>query len=97
MVDYRGYGKSSGRIESEAQLRADVLAAWQDGGSAIRRQAEGDLRPFPGHSARRGLAAEVQPDLTILVSPYCDMAQLMAYHYPALADRTPALSSGDLP
>jgi hypothetical protein len=29
MLDYRGYGKSSGRIDSEAQLRADVLAAWQ--------------------------------------------------------------------
>jgi hypothetical protein len=25
MLDYRGYGKSSGHIESEAQLRADVL------------------------------------------------------------------------
>ena len=28
MIDYRGYGKSSGRIEGEAQLRADVRAAW---------------------------------------------------------------------
>ncbi len=28
MLDYRGYGKSTGRIESEAQLRADVRAAW---------------------------------------------------------------------
>ncbi|WP_162911066.1 alpha/beta fold hydrolase [Azohydromonas sediminis] len=28
MPDYRGYGKSSGRIDSEAQLHADVRAAW---------------------------------------------------------------------
>ncbi len=28
MFDYRGYGKSSGHIESEAQLHADVRAAW---------------------------------------------------------------------
>ena len=28
MLDYRGYGKSAGRIESEAQLHADVRAAW---------------------------------------------------------------------
>jgi hypothetical protein len=28
MIDYRGYGKSTGRIESEAQLHADVRAAW---------------------------------------------------------------------
>jgi pimeloyl-ACP methyl ester carboxylesterase len=28
MLDYRGYGKSSGRIESQAQLESDVRAAW---------------------------------------------------------------------
>jgi len=28
MIDYRGYGKSTGRVSSEAQLRADVRAAW---------------------------------------------------------------------
>ena len=28
MFDYRGYGKSSGCIESEAKLRADVAAVW---------------------------------------------------------------------
>lgn len=29
MMDYRGFGKSSGRIESEAQMHADVEAVWQ--------------------------------------------------------------------
>ena len=28
MIDYRGYGKSSGRIESEAQLHDDMRVAW---------------------------------------------------------------------
>ena len=28
MIDYRGYGKSSGRINSQAQLMADVRTAW---------------------------------------------------------------------
>ena len=28
MVDYRGYGKSTGRIDSEEQLRADVRKVW---------------------------------------------------------------------
>jgi pimeloyl-ACP methyl ester carboxylesterase len=79
MLDYRGYGKSSGRIESEAQLRADVLAAWR----TVEAQYAGKRKVIYGRSLgtalAAGLAAEVQPDLTILVSPYCDMAQLMAY------------------
>ena len=29
MLDYRGYGKSSGRIASEEQLHGDVSAVWQ--------------------------------------------------------------------
>jgi alpha-beta hydrolase superfamily lysophospholipase len=78
MLDYRGYGKSSGRIESEAQLRADVLAAWR----TVEAQYAGKRKVIYGRSLgtalAAGLAAEVQPDLTILVSPYCDMAQLMA-------------------
>ena len=28
MIDYRGFGKSTGQIESEAQLRSDVRAAY---------------------------------------------------------------------
>ncbi len=29
IIDFRGFGKSSGHIESEAQLHRDVLQAWQ--------------------------------------------------------------------
>ncbi len=84
MLDYRGYGKSSGRIENEAQLRADVLAAWQ----LVERQYVGKRRVIYGRSLgtalAAGLAAQVQPDLTILVSPYCNLAQVMQAHYPLL-------------
>ena len=84
MVDYRGYGKSSGRIESEEQLRADVLAAWR----SVAPQYAGKRKVIHGRSLgtalAAGLAAQVQPDLTILVSPYCSMAQLMRVHYPLL-------------
>jgi alpha-beta hydrolase superfamily lysophospholipase len=79
MLDYRGYGKSSGHIESEAQLRADVLATWR----SVEAQYAGKRKVIYGRSLgtalAAGLAAEVQPDLTILVSPYCDLAQLMTY------------------
>lgn len=84
MIDYRRYGKSSGRIESEAQLRADVLAAWR----TVAPQYAGKRQVIYGRSLgtalAAGLAAEVQPDLTILVSPYCSMAQLMHEQYPLL-------------
>lgn len=82
MVDYRGYGKSSGRIESEAQLRADVRAAWD----AIAPEYEGKRRVIYGRSLGTGLAAmlsaDVAPDLTVLVSPYCRMTDLARLHYP---------------
>ena len=82
MLDYRGYGKSSGHIESEAQLRADVLATWR----SVEAQYAGKRKVIYGRSLgtalAAGLAAEVQPDLTILVSPYCDLAHLMTLHYP---------------
>lgn len=82
MLDYRGYGKSTGRIESEAQLRDDVRAAW----GAIAPRYAGLPRVIFGRSLgtalAAGLAAEVQPELTILVSPYRSMQALAAEHYP---------------
>lgn len=82
MIDYRGYGKSPCCITSEAQLHADVRAAWQ----AIAPAYAGKARVFYGRSLGTGLAAvlaaEVQPELTILASPYLSMAALAEEHYP---------------
>lgn len=84
MIDYRGYGKSTGRIESEAQLRGDVRAAWQH----IAAQYAGKPRVIYGRSLgtalAAGLAAQEQPALTILVSPYCSVSELMQARYPLL-------------
>jgi len=81
MLDYRGYGKSSGRIGSQAQLEADVRAAW----AAISPRYAGLKRVVAGRSLgtglAAGLAAEVQPELTLLISPYLSMAALAAEHY----------------
>jgi pimeloyl-ACP methyl ester carboxylesterase len=81
MLDYRGYGKSSGRIDSEAQLRADARAAWD----AVAPGYAGKRRIVFGRSLGTGLAAklaaDVQPELTVLVSPYESMAALAAEHY----------------
>lgn len=82
MLDYRGYGKSSGRIKSEDQLHADVRAAWD----ALAPEYAGRRRIVYGRSLGTGLAAtlaaEVQPELTVLVSPYASMEALAAQHYP---------------
>lgn len=82
MLDYRGYGKSTGRIENQAQLQADVRAAWD----AIAPQYAGKRRVVYGRSLGSGLAAmvaaDVQPELTVLASPYFSMQDLAHGHYP---------------
>ncbi len=89
MLDYRGYGKSTGQVESEAQLRADVRAAYD----LIAPQYAGRKIVVYGRSLGTGLAAglsaqlageatAIQPDLTVLVSPYSSMVGVSHDHYP---------------
>lgn len=82
MMDYRGFGKSTGRIRSEAELHSDVRAVWQ----AVAPRYEGKPAVFFGRSLGTGLAtrlaAELQPALTVLVSPYQSLQRLAEEHYP---------------
>lgn len=87
MFDYRGFGKSSGQIESEEQLHADVSAVW----SHFAPMYEGKRVVISGQSLGTGLAAGLAaqlcnagraPDLTLLVSPYSSMRALAAELYP---------------
>ncbi len=82
MMDYRGYGKSSGHIDSEAQMHADVQAVWDD----VAPRYQGRRVVVYGRSLGTGLAAtlaaRLQPDLTVLVSPYTSMVALARQHYP---------------
>lgn len=87
MLDYRGFGKSTGQIESEAQLRSDVRAAWDQ----IAPHYAGKKRVIYGRSLGSGLAAglsadlereKTPPELTVLVSPYSSMSSLTAQIYP---------------
>jgi uncharacterized protein len=81
MIDYRGYGKSTGRIESEAQLHADVRAAWD----TIAPQYAGKPRVIFGRSLgttlAAKLAADVQPDTTLLISPFFNLNAMREEHY----------------
>lgn len=87
MPDYRGYGKSTGRIEGAEQLQADVRAVW----ASVAERYRGKRLVVLGRSLGTALAAELAaqlgaqgapPDLTVLVSPYTSMAALTAEYYP---------------
>lgn len=86
MLDYRGFGKSTGHIRSEAQLHADVQAAW----ATIAGQYAGRKVVVYGRSLGTGLATRLAaemsparpPDLTVLVSPYRSMVALATERFP---------------
>lgn len=79
ILDYRGYGKSTGRISSEKQLLKDVQTAYD---SLKTRYAEKDI-VIIGYSIGTGpsayLASVNNPKLLILKAPY--------YNIPDLAQR----------
>jgi uncharacterized protein len=82
MLDYRGYGKSSGRIQSEAQLHADVRAAYDQVAARYAGKRIVVLGRSLGTALAAKLAADVQPALTVLVSPYSSMVRMAREQYP---------------
>lgn len=84
MPDYRGFGKSTGRIESEAQLHADVMAVWRDVASRYAGKPVVLYGRSLGTGLAAALAATVQPELTVLVSPYASIEGLARDNYPWL-------------
>lgn len=87
MVDYRGYGKSTGRIESEAQLRADVRAAWEHFAPMYAGRPVVVYGRSLGSGLAVGLAEQLgaagrPPALTLLVSPYTSLRDLAREVYP---------------
>jgi uncharacterized protein len=82
MPDYPGFGKSTGHIESEAQLNDDVLRVWQ----FVAGNYPNKKRVIYGRSLGTGLAAklasQVPADLLVLVSPYTSMKAMAREYYP---------------
>lgn len=82
IVDYRGYGKSTGRIDSEEQLHRDMRAAWD----AIAPRYAGQPIVIYGRSLGTALAAElareVHPALLVMVSPFANLAAAAQRRYP---------------
>jgi hypothetical protein len=109
VIDYRGYGKSGGRVESEPQLHADIDRVWE---WTTARYAPGDVT-LVGYSlgaalaARLACEAEPPPGRLVLLAPFYsvrDMARrLVPYvpigllRYPLTTDRALSECRHELP
>lgn len=84
MLDYRGYGKSTGEISSQEQLFSDIQLAYD---SFKQKYAE-DKMIVLGYSIGTGLAAKLasanHPKLLILQAPYYSLTDMMRNHYPII-------------
>ncbi len=84
ILDYRGYGKSEGDINSEVQMYNDLQMAYD---SLKRRYKENQIIII-GYSIGTGLATELasvnDPKLLILQAPYYSLTDMMQRRYPGL-------------
>lgn len=84
MLDYRGYGKSTGKISSQEQLFSDIQLAYD---SFKQKYAE-DRMIVLGYSIGTGLATKLasanHPKLLILQAPYYSLTDMMQDHYPVI-------------
>jgi pimeloyl-ACP methyl ester carboxylesterase len=82
IFDFRGYGKSAGRIESEEQLFADVRAAWDAIAPRYRDTPVVIFGRSLGTPLAARLAREVHPRLLVLVTPFTSLAAISRRAYP---------------
>lgn len=84
VYDYRGYGKSGGRIRSEGQLFHDGERIYE----AMREEYGEDRILLYGRSLGSGiasyLAARYHPASLLLETPFYSMKQLVRQYYPWL-------------
>jgi pimeloyl-ACP methyl ester carboxylesterase len=82
IFDYRGYGKSTGRIDGEAQLYADARAAYDAMAVLYRDKPIVIYGRSLGTALAASLARDVHPRLLVLVSPFTSLAASAAEAYP---------------
>ena len=82
LLDYRGFGKSEGEINSQSQLHADIQTAFDE----LKKKYSEDKIVVLGYSIGTGPAAKVasanNPKLLILQAPYYSLTDLMRNIYP---------------
>lgn len=82
IFDYRGYGKSTGRIESEAQLHADVRAAWDRIAPAYAGKPIVIIGRSLGSGLAVRLACDVDAAMVVLVTPFVSLTAVAQRIYP---------------
>jgi len=82
IFDFRGYGKSTGRIRSEEELHADVRAAFDVIASRYRGKPIVVYGRSLGTALAVRLATQVRPDLVVLVTPYTSVGAIARRIYP---------------
>lgn len=84
MYDYRGYGKSSGKIKNEKMLFADAAVIYKE---ILYDYKERDIIVY-GASLGTGIATYVaynnNPNKLILETPYFNFYDVAKFHYPYL-------------
>ncbi len=82
--DYRGFGKSSGKIANEKQLLDDGLALYR----LLTKSWPEDRIIVYGRSIGTGIATFIarsgKPGMLILESPFLSLIDLASHHYPFL-------------
>lgn len=85
-LDYRGFGKSEGKIENQTQLFQDIQFAYDE----IKRRYDEDKIIILGYSIGTGLAAYLassnNPSLLILQAPYYRLTDVIQDICPIVPD-----------
>ena len=81
LLDYRGYGKSEGKIQSEAQMYQDVQSAYRQ----LLKSYKEESIVVIGYSIGTGPAAQLastnSPGMLILQAPYYSLTDMMRHTY----------------
>lgn len=81
ILDYRGFGKSEGKIKSEKQLYSDSQIAYDE----LKKRYDEDDIVISGYSIGTGLASQLasknNPKLLILIAPYYSFEDLVCNNY----------------
>lgn len=81
MLDYRGYGKSEGEINSQEQLYSDVMTAYQHMAAEYGEQDIVVVGFSIGTGPAAMLAARQQPQKLLLLAPYYSLVDIMQQRF----------------